>query len=765
MPLRDHELLDHLARSYGIAPEYYDNFGRCHVATADTKRAILKAMGVRAETAEDLEREAAALEVAQWRSVCDPVLVIGAAKGVTTWSVRLPLTQDQDSALRIAWEVQDEEGVCRQTGEAGPGMVAKEETVIEGSRYARFELPLPASLPFGHYIVQARGELAGVVGEGRLALIVAPAQCYVPEALLQGAHYWGLSVQLYALRSARNWGIGDFGDLWELIRWAPQELGLGLIGLNPLHSLKNRHPFHVSPYAPDSRFFLNAIYLDIERIPEYRASAAAQRLVEDPAVRANLERLRARDTVDYGEVWGLKRKVLREVFDTFLEQHYPEAAGQRQAQSERGQAFARFLDEEGEQLTCYATFQALSERFEQADPPTWVWWEWPTSLKNPHSAEIAAFRRLHPREILFYAYVQWLAEQQLEQVAERARESGMPVGLYLDLALGSERAGSDAWIYAGQFAMEAEAGAPPDAFNSGGQNWGLPPMCPHRLRADGYRMFIQLVRRSMRHAGALRIDHVMALFRLFWVPRGLPPSAGAYVAYPAEDLLGILALESVRCRTVVIGEDLGTVPDFVREALAAARILSYRVAYFEREADQRFKPSGSYPSQAVAVVNTPDLPTLAGFWSGQDITVRQELGIAPDDRARLDGLNQRQVDKRQLVRALVAEHLWPPGVAQARALDSALSTDLCMAIHAFLARTPSWIVLASLEDVLTDVDQANLPGTLNEHPNWVRKRGPLLSDLRRDARLHRVAVTMRLHRPAGWRRERQDPSRAEEREG
>ncbi len=749
MPPRDHELLDHLARSYGIAPEYYDNFGTCHVTSADTKRAILRAMGVRAETAEDLARETAALEAAGWQSVCDPVLVVVAGKGISTWSVRLPLAQAQDSAVRIAWEVRDEEGGCCETGEAGPGLAAKEEIVIEGRRYARFELPLPTTLPLGYYTVHARGELDGVAGEGRLDLIVAPSQCYVPEGVLRGARYWGLSVQLYALRSARNWGIGDFGDLAVLVRWAPQELGVGLVGLNPLHALKNRHPFHVSPYAPDSRFFLNAIYLDVERIPEYRESAGAQRLLGDAAVRAKLDRLRALDTVDYGEVWGLKRRVLREVFTTFLEQHYPETPGQGRAQSERGRAFSRFMDEEGEQLTLFATFQALSERFEQADPPTWVWWEWPTSLKNPHSAEVAAFRRLHRREVLFYAYVQWLAEQQLDQVAEEARASGMPVGLYLDLALGSERAGSDAWIYAGQFAMEAEAGAPPDAFNSSGQNWGLPPMTPQRLRGNGYRLFIQLVRRAMRHAGALRIDHVMSLFRLFWVPRGLPPSAGAYVAYPADDLLGILALESMRSRTVVVGEDLGTVPDSVREVLAAARILSYRVAYFERESDQSFRPSGSYPAQAVAVVNTPDLPTLAGFWSGRDIAVRRELGIVPDDAARLDALNQRQADKRQLVRTLVAEHLWPPGVAQAQALDSALSTDLCMAIHAFLARTPSWIVLASLEDILAEAEQANLPGTLNEHPNWVRKCGAFLSDLRRDARLHRVAVSMHLHRPAG----------------
>lgn len=744
-----HELLDHLARSYGIAPEYYDNFGACHVTTADTKRAILKAMGVRAETPEDVAREAAALDAARWQNVCDPVLVVGSGKEVSTWSVRLPLTHEQDSAIRVAWEVRDEEGACRESGQVGPGMVAKEEAVLEGRRYARFELPLPVTLPLGYYTLHARGELGEVVGEGRLALIVAPAQCYVPEALLQGARCWGLSLQLYGLRSTRNWGIGDFGDLAELVGWAPPELGVGLIGLNPLHALKNRHPFHVSPYAPDSRYFLNPIYLDIERIPEYRESAAAQRLLEDPAVRARLERLRARDQVDYGEVWGLKRQVLREVFETFLEGHYRDQAEQEQARSERGGAFSRFLEQEGEQLTLYATFQAISERFERADPPTWVWWEWPTSLKNPRSAEIAAFRRLHRREILFHAYVQWLAEQQLEQAAERAREAGMPIGLYLDLALGSERAGSDAWIYAGQFAMEAEAGAPPDAFNASGQNWGLPPMVPHRLRAEGYRMFIQLVRRAMRHAGALRIDHVMTLFRLFWVPRGLPPSAGAYVAYPADDLLAIVALESVRCRTLVIGEDLGTVPDSVREALAAARVLSYRVAYFEREPDQRFTPSGSYPAQAVAVVNTPDLPTLAGFWSGRDIAVRRELGMVPDDGARLEALHQRQADKRQLVRALVAEHLWPPGVAQAQALDGQLSTDLCMAIHAFLARTPSWIVLASIEDILAEVEQANLPGTLNEHPNWMRKTRAVLSELRRDARLHRVAVSMHLHRPRG----------------
>jgi 4-alpha-glucanotransferase len=323
----------------------------------------------------------------------------------------------------------------------------------------------------------------------------------------------------------------------------------------------------------------------------------------------------------------------------------------------------------------------------------------------------------------------------------------MPVGLYHDLALGSDRNGSDAWVYQDVLALDADCGCPPDAFAPQGQNWGLPPANPVRLRASGYRMFIELLRRNLAYGGALRLDHVMGLFRLFWIPRGMPASAGAYVRYPVEDLLGILALESVRHKAVIIGEDLGTVPDGVRERLEAARVLSYRVLYFERTDRGEWKSPEAYPPQAVAVVTTHDLPTLAGFWAGRDIDVRAGLGLYADEGAVQRARDERRQDKQRIVRALNAAGLLPEGVTEESAAAQSMTPELSHAVHLFLARAPSWVVLANLEDLLGETDQTNVPGTVESHANWSRKIALPLERLRDDPRLHRTASALRALRP------------------
>jgi 4-alpha-glucanotransferase len=335
----------------------------------------------------------------------------------------------------------------------------------------------------------------------------------------------------------------------------------------------------------------------------------------------------------------------------------------------------------------------------------------------------------------------------LSALVTKTGEAGMRIGLYHDLALGSDRTGADGWRFQEVLALQADCGAPPDAFAPEGQNWGFPPADPIRLRASGYQYFIESLRFNLRYGGAIRLDHVMACFRLFWIPRGLPASAGTYVHYPADELLAILALESVRAKALVIGEDLGTVPDWVRDQLGAAGLLSYRVLYFERAAAGGWKPPGAYPAQSVAVVTTHDLPTLCGYWEGADIETRLQLGLLPSELTRDAMLAERQRGKARILAALKSEGLLPSGVSDDPALTGTMTEGLALAVHQYLARAPAWIVLANVEDVIGTRVQTNVPGTVDQHPNWCRKLSVPLEELVRDPRFERLAAQLRSERP------------------
>lgn len=709
--------LDELALRCGIAADYDDNWGRRHQTSEQTKRAVLGAMGYETEQPEALRAAVLAWDEAPWRQPCEPVLVRRIDQPLGSWFFSVPVAAEAAHELRIEWEVLDESGRLRQKGDVGPGLAPAATTVLDGRHYARYAVPVPSGLDCGYYdlVAQARTECGEA--RGTLRLILAPSHCYRPPRLHEGARTWGLSLQLYALRSSRNWGVGDFGDLADIVERGAAELGVGVVGLNPLHALKNARPYHISPYSPDSRLFLNVLYVAVEQVPELAESEPAQRLLADRDFQASLASLRASELVDYDRVYAAKLTVLEALFQTFSERHLRDQ-GESPA-TQRGQAFLDYVRKEGEQLERFALFQALSEELQRRHPDIWEWKDWPAPYRNPASPDVAAFRREQAWRVRFHQYLQWIAGEQVAAVAQRARALGMPLGLYHDLALGSSRSGSDAWVFQDVLALTVNSGCPPDAFALEGQNWGFPPMDPHRLRASRYRLFIELLRKNLAYGGALRLDHVMGLFRLFWIPQGLPASAGTYVAYPGEDLLGILALESQRHRTMVIGEDLGTVPDAVRASLSAAGVLSYRVLYFEREGDGRWKEPQAYPHQAVAVVTTHDLPTLAGYWTGKDLEVRRTLGLFPDGADWRHAQDERANDCRRLLEALQREGLWP-GLDETGSLPP-MTADLVRAVHVFLARTPCWVVLTSPDDVAGEPWQTNVPGTLDSYPNWSRK--------------------------------------------
>jgi 4-alpha-glucanotransferase len=741
-------LLAAFAERVGIAAEYHDISGVRHVTPDHTKRDILRAMGFQVDSTAALAVAIREWDEAPWRKPCDPVRIVHEEEVGAPILCCFALEDGKERAAVVKWQVSDEAGNLIQEGQAGPGLVATEVKFIDGARHVRAEVPAPKGLPLGYYDFNIRAE--GLVGgsTGRLRLIVAPQQCYVPPSLEDGHRYWGLALQLYSLSSGRNWGCGDFTDLNQLVDWAGKRLGAGLIGLNPLHVIRNTAPHHTSPYAPYNRLAINELYIDLERLPEFFASEDAQNLYRSPEFQAKLQRLRENRRVDYDAIAEAKRTMLDLAYRQFLKEAYAGVEPNLEPKTARAKLLERFIQAEGEPLELYATFQTLEEERRMIQSKSITWQEWPKQFLSPGSAA-REYGRRHRKRIRFFQYVQWIASEQLYEVRRTAEAAGMPIGIYNDLALGAERGGAEAWMYQSVMALDADCGAPPDAFAPQGQNWGLPPINPVALRPSRYELLIQLLRKNMRFGGAIRLDHVMALCRLFWIPKGKSATEGTYVHYPFEDLLAIIALESHRSKTVVIGEDLGTVPDWVREHLTKARVLSYRVFYFERRGDGSWKSPGEYPQQALAVAGTHDLPTLTGFWSGEDLQLRAGLGAFPDESSRRHAVEERQRDKERMLAALKQEALLPSGISADPAAVPAMTPALCRAIHAYLARTPAWLVIANLEDGLEEISQTNLPGTVENHPNWRRKYASRLDNLMDDERLRELGATLRSIRPIG----------------
>ncbi|MGE5792443.1 MAG: malto-oligosyltrehalose synthase, partial [Bacteroidota bacterium] len=703
--------LEQLAERHGVALEYFDIWGNRHRAAPESLAAILNAMGVRTDGGPAAEAALAAEEATRWRRVLPAVMVVRADRLPSRVRLTLPAALDD---ARLAWRVHEESG-AEHGGELVPGALPVLESAAPAdgtAHYAARELALPVTPPPGYHRLEI---LHGGAALAAMPLIVVPPQCYAPPALAGGGRVWGVTAQLYAVRSERNWGIGDFSDLRALVeQWGAR--GAAMIGVNPLHALFPHNPAHASPYSPSSRLFVNTLYVDVEAVDDYRECEEARVYVRSAAFQARLKALREAELVDYPAVAAAKLDVLERLYGHFRRRHLGEGA-----QGTRAQAFRAFQAREGERLRRHALFEALQERFYRADPTVWGWPVWPEACRDPAASEVERLAGELAERVEFYAYLQWQADVQLAAVGRRSFELGLAVGLYQDLAVSVDRAGAETWSNQDLYAAGASVGAPPDDFALNGQDWGLPPLVPDRLRETAFEPFVATLRAGMRHAGALRIDHVMGLMRLFWVPPGGAPKDGAYVHYPLDDLLGLVALESQRNRCLVVGEDLGTVPDEVRAALAAAGVLSYRLLYFERGAAGDFRPPGEYPAQAIVAASTHDLPTLAGWWSGADLELRASLGLFPSAAAREEQVVGRAQDRARLLLALERESLLPAGATVDPVSLPGMTPELVRALHLYLARSPAQLLAVQLEDALGVRDQVNLPGTAGEHPNWRRK--------------------------------------------
>ncbi|HEV2547781.1 MAG TPA: 4-alpha-glucanotransferase [Stellaceae bacterium] len=715
------ESLCRLAEGAGVAWRYRDITGEERQVPADTITAILAILGIAAGNAREIAESTERLERAAWDEGLPKAVTIIADDGTVPVILAVP-----EAGRHVEWTLRLEDGETRHGASASADLAVLESRREPRRRVVRCALPLGRVPPGYHRLSLARN--------GRTVettLIAAPRRCYLPPALGEGRRAWALMAQLYGVRSSRNWGIGDFGDLAPLSRIAAG-LGAAALGINPLHALFPAEPRHISPYSPSSRLFLNPLYIDVESVPDFAESTAAQALAASTDIARQLETLRAATLVDYPEVAALKARFFDALYRAFA------AADLGSAPSERGLAFRRFQADGGEALERYARFTALHEHMLQ-EGRGFAWSVWPRPLRDAGSREVAEFAAAHRAQIELHQYLQWEADRQL---GEAAAAANLPLGLYRDLAVGVDPNGAEAWSDPSLTVTGASVGAPPDAYNMQGQNWGLAPINPMALQRAGYAPFIAALRANMRHAGILRIDHVMALMHLYWVPSGAAATEGTYVAYPFTDLRRIVALESWRQRCAVIGEDLGTVPPGFREVMAEAGVLSYRLLLFERDEKGAFLSPERYPALASAAFSTHDLATLRGFWLARDLEWRRDLALYPSADAAAAEMQARRRDRQLLLAALVAAGVLTEEAAK-RLLPNEdaphFTPGLVVAVHRFLGRSPAALALMQIEDALGELEQANLPGTVDQHPNWRRKLSRTLEAMARDADIAALA--------------------------
>jgi 4-alpha-glucanotransferase len=681
--------LTDLACAFGVATEYWDWQGNHVIVGAWTISAVLQALGVDTSDDDAVTRSLAAVADRAWRRTLPAIVVC--RQGSVKWvPLHLP-----DGAMVQAWVVL-EDGTRREVRQVDHYV---DPRLIDGQPTGEATFELPPDLPLGWHTVNAR------IGQDAFSapLVVSPSTLVLPAALQQG-RAWGLMSQMYSVRSRQSWGLGDLADLADMMAWAAADLDADFVLVNPLHAAEPVAPMTPSPYLPTSRRFINPMYIRVEDIPEVGYLSSAQRqLLERHADEART--LNEADTIDRDAVWSAKVAALRTVFN-------------QPRSSRRERAFSAFCDREGQGLLDFATWCSLAE---QHGLP---WGRWPAELQDPRSSAVEAMRDQSREQVAFYRWLQWIVDEQLAAVQRQATEAGMSLGVVHDLAVGVHPQGADAWGLADALARRVTVGAPPDQYNQLGQDWSQPPWRPDRLEELGYAPYRDMLRTALRHAGGIRIDHVIGLFRLWWVPNGRPASEGTYVRYDHEALIGILALEAHRAGALVVGEDLGVVEPWVRDYLRERGILGTSILWFERDAAGRPLPAEAYRELCLATVTTHDLPPSAGYLAGEHIDLRHDLGLLTrpvEQERRID-----QAARGEVLDMLVERGLLRPG---------ATGSEVVEALHRFLSWTPAKLLGVAVADLAGDHRVMNQPGTDEEYPNWrlplagVDGRPVLLEDL------------------------------------
>jgi 4-alpha-glucanotransferase len=710
-------LIEQLVEAKGIESQYKDAWGNLALIKDSTKAKILAAMGYNVDDESELIAQVNQEVKTSWLTVLDPATVIRVGDDLTL-IVRLPIDFANDE-LKLEIKNNDHSEIVRFTPIEHQLLDSFELSEMEIQMYA---VPISVQLSMGYYdLVLGEAEQDEPLGEGRL--IVAPKSCYKQPALKEGKKLWGPSVQLYCVRSKGNWGIGDFSDLAEIIEKVAVR-GADFVGLNPIHALYPNNANACSPYSPSSRRWLNVIYIDVQKVAGFDEDAVTQALVSSDAFKQQLQQVRATEHVDYENVMDLKLRALRPLFNYFKQHHI-------KANTALASEFESFKKAGGESLLQLATFDAIQDDFKSKGRyigDNWGWPVWPDEFKDFDSPAVAEFALENADLIEFYLYLQFVAQQQLEQANANGKKNGMSLGTYRDLAVGVSEGSTEIWGNKDLYSLDASVGAPPDVLGPLGQNWGLPPMDPVKLYEQGYQPIIDLFRSNMHACGALRIDHVMALLRLWWVPKGESAKEGTYVYYPVDELLAILALESHLNECAIIGEDLGTVPDDIVGKLQENGIHSYKVFFFEQAEDGGFYSPEHYPEQAMATLTTHDMPTLIGYWHCKDLELGKEIGLYSGDELMKSLYNDRAEAKQQILNSLHGHQSIPDHIGHdANFVGMTRELNYGMQIH--LAKGQSALLSLQLEDWLEMDMPVNIPGTSEEYPNWRRKLSVDLDEL------------------------------------
>lgn len=689
-----------LAHHYGILDGFHDLSGTYHATSLETKKALLQAMKVPLST--KAEMKTAKEQMQRELKAPLPKTIVAYAGEAASLSLELPRTLQTNP---VTWKI------LTETGETRSGTIQ----FTSGSIHA--PLSLPADLPTGYHTLEVAAATAW-----KSHLIVAPRAA---KPLPLDARKWGLMVPLYGLKSRTNWGIGDFDDLGAMAEFAANG-GADFVGINPLHALFSGAPEMISPYSPSSRLFLNTLHIAVHRIAELTETKQGQ--TQFAKLNAALGVTTARDAefVDYTTVSSLKHSAFDDAFKLF---------DALPANHARKTEFAAYCTKKGEALHRHALYEALSDHFAAGAPDMLLWQNWPADYQNPDSETVAQFAAENTLAIRKYIYLQWLAETQLQDAQNRATQAGMSIGIYLDMAVGMVPGGAETWSTSTSIASGVSLGAPPDAASPAGQVWNLAPLNPHRLQETGYRHFAQTVRATMARCGLIRIDHILGISRSFWCPTDPQMdtqkdtrTAGAYVSYPLDHLIAVIALESERAGCTVVGEDLGTVPDGLRPKLAAANIYGCAVFYFEKHANGRFVSPDEYRAGTLASLSNHDFPTLAGYWAGEDFVWRTAMDIGAEPARLAADKAARERDKHDILAMLDAENLLPADFDRETG-GYTMTPALMAAIHQLLGRTASALVACQIEDLLGLTGQPNVPGTTDEQPNWRRKIPVAIEDL------------------------------------
>ena len=698
------QLLQQLVEMRGIETQYVDAWGKPATIAESSKAKLLNTLGYDTSSDEKIQSQITQDIKSVWLSPLNPVQVVRNTQEINL-AVRLPIELvNDDHTLTVTCENGDV--LTHQFTPVDQEMTTMAH--IDDVEFHEYVVTLPLDLPLGYHDVALSADDDEFA---RSRLIVAPEACYTPNEIKEGKKIWGLSVQLYCVRSEKNWGIGDFSDLALLIEKAAG-VGADFIGLNPIHALYPANPNACSPYGPSSRRWLNYLYIDVTAIDGYD-DASVQAVVSSDEFKATLEHARNVEHVDYEAVAHVKLAALKAVFDVYDAKYLRKSTKQNKA-------FKAFVEAGGESLDMLAVYDALQSHLKAEGKDSWGWPVFPQEYKDYYNPAVAKFKSANEQDVKFYLFLQWIAAQQLELASNKATDAGMTIGLYRDLAVGVSEGSAEIWGNKDLYCTGASVGAPPDILGPLGQNWGLPPMDPRKLYEQGYQPIIDLFASNMASSGSLRIDHVMALLRLWWVVKGDNAKDGGYVYYPVDDLLGILALESHRNQSLVIGEDLGTVPEEIRSKLADNGVYSYRVFFFEQAEDGGFFSPSHYPVQSMSTLTTHDMPTLIGYWHCLDLELGKEIGLYPTEEILQTLYADRHENKQAILDTLHGHGSIGDNVGR-DVNHTGMNRELNNGMQVHMAGGSSALLSLQLEDWLEMDKPVNIPGTFDEYPYWRRK--------------------------------------------